>query len=189
MTTFSASVAAALDNGAEFVSSTFITSSTLVVGNVAAFTANSGIRFINVTVPQGATINSATITNYAQVVTGTCLALWYAWDTDNAGRFSFGGDLPSNVTKTTAFTAFTASNGDIAHDITSVVQEIVDRAGWASGNAINLIAFDNGSALNEGTEWDGFSTGTPGLLDIDYTEGAVGSGLIKGLKLERVSLV
>jgi len=190
MTIFSAYVDDVLDNGMDY-SAVFITASELGVGEFSG-TIHSGMRFINVTVPQGATINSADITTYGEYnSTGTPAARWYAWANDNAGRFSTGGDLPSTVTKTTAFTTFTMSTGDIAHSITSVIQEIINRAGWVSGNAINMIAFDNGSSDPSVQGWLGHNDGSPSLLEIDYTAGgaSVGSGLITGLKLNRMSLV
>lgn len=178
MTTFSANVDDSLDNGLEFPTNTFDTTVTLGVGNFSSISANTGLRFINVSVPQGATINSADITLYNQgVLAGSPVARWYAWDDDDAPQFSSGGDVPSNVTKTTAFTAFTVSTGDITHSITSVIQEIVNRGGWVSGNAINLIAFDNSSPLNSGAGWDGFDQGSPSLLEIDYTTGGGGTAV------------
>lgn len=174
MTTFSASVAAQADNGYEVVGVGFDDMvEALAVGNSGGFIAHAGMRFINITIPQGATINSAQITTYGEGVASSPAARWYAWDDDNAGQFTTGGDLPSNVTKTTAFTAMTMSTGNIAHDITSIVQEIINRGGWSSGNAINMIAFDNSSPTDSVAIWESYLTvgGTPAFLEIDYTTG------------------
>src|SRR5690606_24113352 len=64
----------------------------------------------------------------------------------------------------------------VQHDVTSIVQEIVNRAGWVSGNAINLYALADTETVTSIDQWDDFSTtsGTPAQLDIDYTEGGGG---------------
>jgi hypothetical protein len=79
------------------------------------------------------------------------------------------------VTKTTSNTAWVAATTDtptlINHDVTSIVQEIVDRVGWSSGNAINFTAMGSVGAdtLNIDAA-DDFSAiaGVPATLNIKY---------------------
>lgn len=110
-----------------------------------------GIRFQNIAVDQGATITQATLVlNQGDTTETTGIAAgsyWYAWDTDNAGQFSTAGTQPNDVivggdlTTATGDILGTTSLGpvEIEHDVTDIVQEIVNRVGWSSGNAINFI--------------------------------------------------
>lgn len=184
MATFSTSVAATADDCTEFVGS-FFDDAESIFGLLAAgrsvdpLDVHSGLRFNSVAIPQGSTINSATITLYNQFTQDDSLTLsvrWYAWAADDAGQFTSGGNLPSTVGKTTAFTAFTqgtATPANISHNVASVLQEIVNRGGWVSGNDVNFIAFENGSPDGCIDGFEGFDSagGTPALLQVDYTAG------------------
>lgn len=181
MTAFTKSVAASADDGVELVGITYDNTESITgaagVGNISDLTMHSGMRFNNVTIAQGSTIDSATITLYNQTSTlgGTFSARWYAWAADDAGQFVDAGNMPSTVTKTTAFASFTREGAGtpstVAHTITSVIQEIINRAGWVSGNDINLIAFDNGSQTDTYDFFDSYDIGTPALLTVNYSAG------------------
>lgn len=133
----------------------------IVVGSVSWIgwnQVNGGWRWDNITIDGTATIDSATIDIYLSKdgdyigVNGTLNCNWQAWDTDDAGQFS-ASDRPETVTKTTASVAFALdTSGAIGWKTTgnlaSIVQEIIDRAGWASGNAINFVAINTGSGDN-----------------------------------------
>lgn len=129
-------------------------------------------RFLNVTVPQGATVSSATLTLNITSLVGTPNTTLYGVDADNAAAFADPGNLPSAATKTTASAdPDPAGTGSKVITITTIVQEIVDRAGWASGNAMAFVVEDNaGSGENywiaEGYEDAGTAEAT---LDITYT--------------------
>ena len=60
-------------------------------------------------------------------------------------------------------------------DIQTVVQEIVNRAGWASGNAMNI--FVQGATSTDEIQASGFGTFSS-KLDITYTAGGAPSTLI-----------
>lgn len=114
--------------------------------------ANSlGVYFPAIDIPQGATIT------YAQLIlsqstsiiglSGTTWGTLYGDDVDNAAAFSTT-DRPSGITKTTAQTAVKAIDSDgaaVAHDVLAIVQEIVNRPGWASGNAIRFAGDPTGA--------------------------------------------
>lgn len=107
---------------------------------------HGGFRFVDLALPPSAEILSAKITLEQAdptAVPADLVANWYAWDTDDAGRFS-DAVRPSAVSRTTATEPFInapSSNFSLVeHDVTSIVQEIVLRDGWASGSAINFIA-------------------------------------------------
>jgi hypothetical protein len=116
----------------------------------------SSLRFPSVTVPKNATIDTAKITFDAHANwTGEVNAIIYGNDVDDAVA-------PTNLTEAGALVSTTASAAwsDIAEwvvdsdydtpSLVTIVQEIVDRSGWASGQAMQFMIYDNGSAENAG---------------------------------------
>lgn len=139
-----------------------------------------GCRFTNVTIPSGSTINSAklTLTAYtsdSNSVDTTVIGV----DEDNTASFSSD---PTGRAQTTASANWTQGSvtANTAYDtpaLASVVQEIIDRAGWASGNAMGFIIKNNGttgSANHFFYSYDG-DTNKAILLTIDYTTGTTTS--------------
>jgi hypothetical protein len=110
-----------------------------------------GFRFTSVALPQGATILHASL----QFVFGSTPSdgpegTLYGEDADNSAAFSagVGNSDVSSRTSTTATVAIDRDDlGALADDVTfyelaevtAIVQEIVDRGGWSSGNALTLI--------------------------------------------------
>ena len=136
---------------------------------------NVGLRFTNVTIPQGATINSATIEVYHGSFDRSAdpTGQWQAWNTDNAGQFG-GSNRPSTVPLTTSYVTHnpTAGAGWKSASVSSVIQEIINRPGWASGNAINLVWMSTISS-NAWAPFHDVKTGSyPARLTIDYTVAA-----------------
>lgn len=115
----------------------------------ATYKRHPGWRFTNITVPNGATIDSATLTFYCNGTgSGTATGNLYGRAADNPGVFN-GSNLPHAVTKTTASTAVSVgSTGSKAYSVASQVQEIVNRAGWASGNAMAFPLIATNTTLN-----------------------------------------
>lgn len=146
-----------------------------------------GARFLGVTVPKDATINSATFSMKAQGTYTTGGAVSYlvsAQAADNPATFSVGTDDMDVTTRprTTAVSAVWNQNSVTAGtrysiDITSVIQEIVNRAGWVSGNAIvTFVDTDTTTTLGEWQDYYAFDdttdqTNNPPQLFIDYTVG------------------
>lgn len=105
-----------------------------------------GMIFSNASIPQGAVIEEA----YFEVVSNgsysssTTVSI-YAEDTDNPNTYNSSNNNMSGRTPTTANQSWTFSYWSAADltykspDITSVVQEVIDRSGWTSGNDINII--------------------------------------------------
>lgn len=149
------------------------------VGNPGAVTRNIGLRFTNVTIQQGANINSAKIRFKASgTKTSTGMNIRIAGiDEDNTAEFVLSPENSARTrTKTTAYGSWTGSipqtNGGNLDtvDITSVIQEIVDRVGWASGNAMAFFLYDNGSTSGQYISVDEYSDGSTSgaTLIIDY---------------------
>lgn len=142
-------------------------------------------RFTSVTIAQGSTISAAnfilTPQNTWNAAPNVIKYYVSAQANDNAGTLTggTGGDLTSTSRpRTTATTAWTQTsitvNVEESVSITSVIQEIVNRAGWASGNAI-VILVDTHEDCTQG-EWQDYfsydgSTTKAAKLQITYTAG------------------
>lgn len=112
----------------------------------AATRSGAAFRFTNITVPAGATITGARM--LLTLVDGTNNDLYanvYGLAHDNIPAFGTGSLAPASYDKTSASLSFSEDNVGIAgagYDITplvAVVQEIVDRSGWESGNAMAFV--------------------------------------------------
>jgi hypothetical protein len=137
-----------------------------------------GMRFSGTAIPRGATIVNAYIqfqTDETQSV-ATSLTI-QGEDTDNAGAFSSLTRNISSRPRTTAAVSWSpptwATVGEAGpdqrtSDIASVIQEIVDRPGWSSDNAMVLIITGTGERVAE--SYDGNSAGAP-LLHVEFTPG------------------
>jgi len=124
----------------------------------------SGLRFTSVNVPQGAVVKSAKfdLRNYWNGdYSFNVRTKVYGSKQSDVSIFS-NSNLPRNITRTTAFSEFDSVPETIATDqwlsetnlnkppeIVDVVAEIINQAGWASGNSLALIFVDNGST----TDW------------------------------------
>lgn len=104
-----------------------------------------GFRFLNVAIPQSATINSATISLIIQSSAGDPATIIKGAAADNIDTWS-APNTPNGATKTTASVNWTitgASGTATSPSIVSIIQEIVNRAGWVSGNALAITIQDN----------------------------------------------
>lgn len=119
-------------------------------GTESGYTYSSGVRFQGIRVPHGATITSATLTMTTVSVslqTGTAWGSWHGDKQVNAPVFS-ASDLPHNITRTTASTPLLSNgveSGQVVHDVTSIVQELIDQSGWVAGNALRFASNPAGS--------------------------------------------
>jgi len=141
---------------------------------------DGGWRFNNVVVPQGATISSATLTLNLDHTTGSAASTFFGYATDDAQGWVSYTRTPSSVTRTTASTALAAQtgSGSRAISVTAIVQEIVNRAGWASGNSLSLIGRGNGSTNRKYNYWSSYdlAPASAGSLSITYSGGGGGGG-------------
>jgi hypothetical protein len=105
-----------------------------------------GVRFLNVNIPQGATIVTAYIEFQAadSNTENTDLTI-YGQDSDNASGFDNEEDDISDRPKTDASVTWNNVSNWTIHqkyqtpDFTPVIQEIVDRPGWSDGNDIAVL--------------------------------------------------
>lgn len=154
--------------------------SALSLGNPGAVVREIALRFTGVTIPQGATINSAKITfRSTDTKSGLNIVMKIEGvDEDNTAEFTISPEnTAKNRTHTTANAGWNISGQTSGTDIDtsnigSIVQEIVDRAGWASGNAMGFWISDNGSSSGDYIDVHEYGTSTTlcALLTIDYVE-------------------
>lgn len=135
-------------------------------------------RFQVPTITNTATINTATWRLYsAGAQVGTPPLTIYGDDVDNSAQPGSGA-LPSGRTSTTATTEKTLTSGEwgtagwITVDVTAIVQEIIARSGWVSGNYLTLIM--TGTPAGGGSDSVGFedyssASANHSELVIDYT--------------------
>lgn len=124
--------------------------------------ADSWWLFRDVNIPQGAIILNArlTFTASATQLGGVCNTKISAEDTDDAtsiaGDYKEGWDDYENRPKTMAAVPWHNLPGwweeerHTSPDISAVLQEIIARSGWASGNSLQIFWMDDGSS--EGAE-------------------------------------
>lgn len=172
-------IAADADDGHEANGAWVGAVSPIRIGKGNGYTFHLGFRFTTLAIDQGATINSATLKlNYEFSQYGGGGGTLYGSAVDNAAQWS-GSVKPSNRTKTTASATFArhTTSGIKSFTVTSIVQEIINRAGWASGNSISLFALQT-ETTDRQTRFEDFSgAGTDeAQLEIDYTAGGGGGG-------------
>ena len=143
---------------------------------------NKSYLFKSVTIPQGATITSAKIT-YIDNTSGVERTIHYKFtgvDEDNTGDF-VASPLSTCRTRTHTTAAvdwdstFTPSSGTSrdSPDLSTIIQEIVDRGGWSSGNTIGIYLHDDGTSNNNYYDYKYYSSypTTAPLLTITYEYG------------------
>ena len=142
-------------------------------------------RFTGVAVPQGSTITSATFSLKADAsysASPNVVKIYVsAEDSDNAAALSTSsGDLNASTRPRTTATlvadvsSITGGNW-YDFDVTAVVQEIVDRAGWVSGNAwVFLIDTHEDTTTNEWQDWRSYDASAADAPQITITYGSAG---------------
>jgi hypothetical protein len=133
-----------------------------------------GIRFTGLAIPPGATITSASIQLTADEAQSVSTSLSIrAQASDTAPTFTTAtGNLSSRPRTTAAvgwspapWTVGAAGADQRTPDLTAVVQEVVSRPGWASGNALAFLV--TGTGHRTADAYDGGSAVAP-LLHVEY---------------------
>ncbi len=156
--------------------SDYIRTSTCEFG-VTDTTTYAGIRFQTVALANAITISSATLRvnvtgngGQSDYIAGTV----YGADVDDLAQWTVTTPNPRDVTRTTANAAFTkpTANGTKNTTVTSIVQEIVDRAGWASGNDMGFVIIPGAGSyvLTQLEDFGAAGTAEP-ELEVTYSGG------------------
>jgi hypothetical protein len=138
-----------------------------------------GIRFNSITIPQGAIIANAYVQFQVDETSSEATSLTIQGEADdNAATFiSANGNISSRPRTTAAVswsptlwtTVGEAGPDQQTPDIALVIQEIVNRPGWSSGNSLVVIITGSGKRVAE--SYDGDQNGAP-LLYVEYLTGA-----------------
>lgn len=137
-------------------------------------------------VPQGATINSATLQLYVDSTSNDDPKVdFYGVDADTIAAFDGTNSEVSSKAQTTATVNWTATGvgeGYESIDVTDIVQEIVNRAGWSAGNYLCIYAIAKSGSNMYLNTYDTDTSG-PAKLDIDYTAAAGGAAKKRKLRI------
>ena len=131
-----------------------------------------GMRFPAVTIPKGATIQGATIQFTVDEVSTAATSLTFRGQAiDNAPAFTTATGNISSRSTTSASASWSppawsvvgeAGPAELSADLSPVIQEVVNRAGWSSGNALAIIV--TGSGKRVAVAYNGSPAGAPKLL-------------------------
>ena len=137
-----------------------------------------GMRFNGVNIPQGATITGAYVQFQVDETGSTATSLTIQGQAaNNASTFTTANNNISSRPRTTASASWApvawsnigeAGPDQRTPDLSSVIQEIVDRSGWSGGNSLAIIITGSGERTAE--SFNGSQTGAP-LLHIEYGSG------------------
>ena len=133
-----------------------------------------GLRYQNATIPQGATITRAYLELTADETQSETTSLTIRGEaSDNAERIRYQvNNLSARSTTSAALEWQNVPAWNFIHethqtpDFPAVIQEIVNRPGWVSGNALML--FITGSGHRTAESYDGSSSLAP-VLHVEYT--------------------
>jgi len=150
----------------------------IYIGKSGASSCRAYFRFTSVNIPQGATIVSAILqlTAYASDSNTTCAMRIKCEDSDNPTAPEYPSDLTGR-SLTDAYADWTVdawTDGTVydTPDFDAAVKEVVDRVGWASGNALTVHLLDNGSsnsAARKISSYDYSSGAEKAKLTVVYT--------------------
>lgn len=142
-----------------------------------------GMRFAGVAVPPGSSITDAWVQfQVNETDSGSTSLVVRGEASDDAATFTTSGYDISSRPVTTAFASWSPPAWTVVDErgpdqrtpsIAGVIQEIVDRPGWADGNAIVIIVSGSGTRTADAYEADPAGAAT---LHLEYTPGGGGSG-------------
>ena len=176
-----------LDDAEEFTSETsqgpagtvYVDSSDLELFEDADTLQIVGLRFENVTVPQGATVTNAYLQFTVDETTDQDTSVTVQGEaSDSPAPFAETPNSISSRPRTSAAVTWTPAPWTTADeagpdqqtpDLAEIVQEIVDRPGWQSGNALAFVL--SGTGHRVARSFDGREREAP-LLHIDYETAA-----------------
>jgi PKD repeat protein len=135
-----------------------------------------GLRFQGVNIPQGATITSAYVRIQCDEQDTAVLnhIKYAAEDIDNSPAFTTAAYNLSSRTKTTNIVTWTNPPswyvGTFYNfpDMSPVVQEVVDRTGWISGNSMTFIFYKTDTDADERCA-ESYEGGSPPRLYVQFT--------------------
>jgi len=135
-----------------------------------------GLRFTGVNIPQGALISEAQLQFTVDTTTTEATSLTIqAQASDNAPAFTSTSNNISSRVKTTAAVTWTPAEWNVRElsgpdqrtpDLAPVLQEVIDRPGWDSGNALAIIITGTGQRIADAYEDNVYDAA---YLHVEYT--------------------
>lgn len=158
-------------------------SRTYMIFDDTGATANGLVRFTTVPIPKGVTINSSTmslrINSYGRIST-----TFYCENVDSSLDLAD----PNTIISSRALTTASAATGSLTNlgsvgtwwttpSLAGPVQEVVNRGGWASNNAMSIIGMDANTGAVTGGCWSTYEEGASygAKFNCTYTAAAAGS--------------
>lgn len=152
-------------------------------GTITTFGLSGGSNFhsafrLALAIPKSATIDSATATGVGLSRTGTVNLILAFEASDNTSAITSWADAEArrgNITSSVSWNAvpnFVAGTTYTSPDLKTSLQEVVNRAGWLSGQYVNLLVM-NSSGSSSYRQFAAYEHATydPLLLTVTYTEG------------------
>jgi plastocyanin len=140
-----------------------------------------GVRFPGLAVPRGAQVTAASIQFQDDEVSTDATSLTIRGQAaDDAATFTSSTANVSGRPRTSASTAWVPAAWNTigergaaqrTPDLSAVVQEVVNRSGWASGHAMAFVITGSGRRTAES-----FEGGAPAVLQVTYVAGGSGGG-------------
>ena len=137
-----------------------------------------GLRFQNITIPQGNIVTQAYLKVYKTHIdwAGTCTTRIYLYDADDVDQPSNCDLIRDTGNFTSEYKEFTVSDDDWAPlndwyqtpDFKSVVQEVINRLGWSPGNNMYIVWRRTALAGNHG--FSGYPNGNEAILYVEHQE-------------------
>ena len=140
-----------------------------------------GYRFDGVDIPKGSNIQSAVLYQYCAGYETRPVALKYVGEAADASQtFSTDRYSLSSRPKTDGYqietAAWTKYSFNASPDLREIVQEIIDRPGWESGNAITIFVEDHESESTRMVHHFEYGASHGAQMEIEYTENSSAPG-------------
>lgn len=170
-------VNASKDDGWSRAAVTNFTADVTILNHNTATTNWAFLRFPGIEIPQGSEITSAVLSvNVESTARDDVDTTLYCEDIDDSTDLDAGNTQLESRDLTTASIAWAQDSLGAgfrdAPAITDAVQEVINRGGWVSGNAIGVIAVDTQSAKRCDIRTYDFAKGQTARLNIDYNDGS-----------------
>jgi len=177
--TFSGQVSTGLDDAYDDGTNFYTTSTGIWLGNNGTYINNAGFRFQSVTVPQGITITSARMQLRRYNLTTQIYTTIYGVDAGDTTSWSSSNN-PKDATITSSGVNWDPgaewTDWTYTPDLTNVVQEIVCRSDWASGNAVSFVIWQRlvGPGTRSARAYE-YNPADATKLEINYSGTAYGN--------------
>lgn len=185
-------ITADADDGYSVTNGNFYTSLTQFFGAYGGYLYYPFARFLALNIPPGSTIVLADlIVNVPTISASGNTGMIRGYDVDNAAQFAVGGPRPESSPQTTAgISANLTTTGLKTFNITSILQEIIDRPGWAALNdfALSFLEFTPGGINGGYIEDYSDALGNEPTLEITFDPPPTDSAVLVdyGAKTRRV---